>query len=219
MKRSDKRSNSRPGLGILSLNLSRPKRSNSPSGLSPLDFNLSRPKRPTRAQVSDKGFSLSRPKRSQQTMALPFGLIFSIILIVVFIVIAFIAVNHFLDIGKCAQIGGFYDSLQEAVDEAWTSQSSDFEFEIELSGIEKICFANLSEAPTNSEEYEQIKNYEVYEANVFLIPAEKTCNMPYKNIKHLDLVKIIEERNPYCVEVDLGLKIKKDFYDKLVRVE
>ena len=101
-----------------------------------------------------KPINLSRPKLAQQTMGIPFGLIFAIFLIVVFIVIAFIAVRHFLDIGSCSETGLFYDSLQKKVNEALSSQLSDFKFDINLpSGIQKVCFGNLSADITNTEDY------------------------------------------------------------------
>lgn len=164
---------------------------------------------------------LTKNKSAQHTIGLPFGIIFAIFLIIVFIVIAFIAVNHFLDIGECSGVGLFYDELQDEVNEAWISQSSDKGFEIDLpSGITRVCFANLS-APVNGneEDYGEIKNYELYEANVFLVPPGKACNMAYTNIKHLDVEKITQDKNPFCVDVSRDLRIKKDVYDKLVLVE
>jgi len=160
-------------------------------------------------------------KSAQQTMGLPFGVIFAIFLIVVFVVIAFIAVWHFLDIGRCAQVGNFYENFQGEINDAWQSQSSEFDLEIVLpSGINKICFANLSADITNSEDYEQIKNFEFYKANTFLVPPEKTCDIPYQLIKHINITEITKNENPYCVSVeeDGVLEIKKDFYDKDVVV-
>ena len=58
--------------------------------------------------------------------------------------------------------------------------------------------------------------YSVYDANLFLIPPADACNMPYKLIKHINASAILSVSNPYCVDVDDGLHIKKDFYDKLV---
>ena len=160
-------------------------------------------------------------KKGQQTMGLPFGMIFAIFLIVVFVVIAFIAVRGFLDIGDSARVGMFYDDFQGAVNEALSGQSSEAGFDIDLpSGIEKVCFANLSNAITNpGTEYEAIRRYEVYDANVFLVPSEYAENMQWKLIEHLDLAKITENFNPYCVDVEKGLRIKKGFYDKLVVIE
>ena len=160
-------------------------------------------------------------KSGQQTMAIPFGLIFSIILIVVFIVIAGIAINHFLDLGEDVEVGTFYRDLQEAVDKAWNSQSSEFDYKIDLpSGITHVCFANLKGKITGeSLFYSQIKNYEFYEANIFLIPPEKASGYEWDLIEHLKLEEITRTSNPYCVSVSKDLRIKKDFYDKEVIIE
>jgi hypothetical protein len=157
-------------------------------------------------------------KRGQQTMGMPFGMIFAIFLIVVFVVIAFIAVGFFLDIGKSSGIGLFYRDLQDAVDDAWSEQSGEFDFEIDLpSGIDEVCFGNLSNVITNrAPKYSEILNYDVYDANTFLIPPSNAQNMQWKLIKHLNISKITEESNPYCVPVENGLRIKKGFYDKSV---
>ena len=160
-------------------------------------------------------------KRGQQTMGMPFGMIFAIFLIVVFVVIAFIAVGSFLDIGKSASVGMFYDELQTAVDNAMRGQSSERIFDIDLpSGIERVCFANLSGKITNpGADYEAIRNYDVYDANVFLVPPEKAQNMQWKKIDRINVTKITEVKNPYCVEVEAGLKIQKGFYDRLVWIK
>jgi hypothetical protein len=161
-----------------------------------------------------------RGKRGQHTMSLPFGLIFSIILIVVFVVIAFIAVKYFLGIGSCSEIGLFYDDFQSEINNAMSAQEYSDVYELTLpSGITRVCFANLSETITNAEDYEFIKNYYLYEANVFLLPPEKACNMPYKFIQKLNIAAITSSMNPYCVEVSRELRIKKGIYDKSILVE
>lgn len=160
-------------------------------------------------------------KRAQESMSIPFGMIFSILLIVVFIVIAFIAVNHFLSIGDCSNVGQFYADLQKQVDNIWTSQSSNASFKIDLpSGVEKICFYNQSKAVSESakDDYNLIEE-KIPGHNIFLIPPGKSCNMPSKEILHLDLEYITRDRNPYCVDVSRDLQIKKDFYDKFVKIE
>lgn len=160
-------------------------------------------------------------KKAQQTMGLPFSLIFAIFLIIVFLIVAFIAIKNFLNIGSTTDVGLFYKEFQEEVTKAWQGQSSETNFEIDLpSGIEKVCFANLSAKITGSPlDYQHIRNYNVYEANTFLIPPEKAQKMEWKQIDHLNITKITEKSNPYCVEVSNGLKIHKGFYDKLVWVE
>lgn len=162
-------------------------------------------------------------KRAQSIMGLPFGLIFSIILIVVFIVFAFIAVKHFLSIGDCTSVGQFYTDFQKKINEAWTSQISSFEYKIDLpSGVKKICFANLSESVKGAnakEDYDEIERFSVYEANTFIVPVGKACDMPYKLINHINLEEITKTRNPYCISVSQKVQIKKDIYDKFVLIE
>lgn len=162
-------------------------------------------------------------KRAQQTMSLPFGMIFSIILIVIFIVVAFIAVKSFLDLGKTSSIGLFYKELQDVVDDAWQSQSSQKNFKVDLpGGVKKICFANLSQKARGSKEVlEEYKEIEFLDpmANTFLIPLEAAQGLEYKNIKHLNIEKITKDKNPYCIGSENDLLIKKDFYDKFVTIE
>ena len=162
-----------------------------------------------------------RSKLGQQAVGMGFGMIFAIFLIVCFVVFAFIAVNHFFDLGNSASVGLFYDELQEAVDNAGRSQESSREFKINLpSGITHVCFANLSSDITRpGEVYDQIKNYDVYDANVFLIPPEKSQNMQWKLIDRLNISKITEKSNPNCFLVEEGFLVKKGFYDRLVYVE
>jgi hypothetical protein len=84
-------------------------------------------------------------RKAQQTMGMPFGMIFAIFLIVVFVVFAFMAVGYFLDLGEATSVGMFYDDLQKAVNDAIRGQESDRDFLVNLPGdIERICFANLS---------------------------------------------------------------------------
>ncbi len=160
-------------------------------------------------------------KKAQQTMGMPFSMIFAIFLIVVFIAIAFIAVGYFLDIGRTSGVGMFYNDLQNKVDDALSGQFSQSHFKIDLpSKITEVCFANLSTTITNrGAEYNAIKNYEVYNANIFLIPPQYSENMQWNLIKHIDIAKITKSQNPYCVSVSNGLTIGKGFYDKLVWIK
>lgn len=159
--------------------------------------------------------------KGQETMGLPFSLIFAIFLIIVFVVIAFIAISQFLNWGNSSNVGLFYKELQEKVDEAWSGQSSESKFTIDLpSGITEVCFANLTQPITGSlSEYQMIKNYDVYDANTFLIPPENAEDMEWKLIKHLNISKMTEKSNPYCVDVSQDLMIKKGFYDKSIIIE
>jgi hypothetical protein len=160
-------------------------------------------------------------KRGQQSSEMPFGIIFAVFLIVIFVVIAFNATKSFLDVGKCSSVGMFYEELQREVDSVWSSQASEKNFTIKLpQGITKICFANLSKSITNKgEDYNSISVYELNDANTFLLPSEKACNMPTKMINHINITTTTSKKNPLCIDVSRPLKLKKGFYDKSVTIE
>lgn len=161
-------------------------------------------------------------KRGQQVMGMPFSMMFAIFLIIIFIVMAFMGIRFFLSFGRTADVGLFYDKFQRVVNDALAAQDvSDKPFKIHLPGkIQKVCFANLSaDITANREEYDQIEIYEFKSVNVFLVPPGNAEGMQYKQIEHLDIARITENENPYCVSPRDGLTINKEFYDKLVWVE
>ena len=160
-------------------------------------------------------------KKGQQSIGMSFGMIFAIFLIVVFIVFAFIAIKFFLDINNTASVGLFYQELQENINDAINQQMSDFEFKIDLpSNIDKICFANLTAKITNQgPDYEEIRNYEFYDANIFVLPPKNSQDMPWNKINGINITRITETKNPYCVPVSKNLRISKGFYDKQVLIQ
>jgi hypothetical protein len=158
-----------------------------------------------------------RNKKGEGVMSMPFAIIFSIILIVVFIVIAFVAIKNFLDIGKCGGVGTFYEDLQDKVNEAFASTGYKDWTDISLpSGITEVCFADLSKPQRGrfKLEYEDFDRFESYEANTFLYPANQACNMEYRQINHLDLNKIIETQNPYCISAEKKIEVIFEMYGK-----
>ena len=170
-----------------------------------------------------------RGKKGQQILGMSFSVIFSILLIVFFILIAFIVINSFLKTKKCAQIGMFADDFQTKVTQTWNSQKDDLTETFRLpSSLDYVCFMNLT-SPINAknQEMDQIGfDLDIYEGrrpapNMFLYSDKKACEMPYHTIKHLDLEKITALENPYCIRIDDGvisIDLKKGFNDRLVSV-
>lgn len=164
-------------------------------------------------------------KRGQ--MHLPFGMIFAIILIAVFLVVAVIAIRYFLNWQKCGQVGLFYEDLQQEVDNVWESQSTKGQvFSAPLpNGIEYVCFADLSREASvddkiHREIYNDLKKNVIYGHNIFLWPKKRACEMASREIKHIDVEEIISEKNPYCVKNNgkVRFKLEKGFYDDLVGI-
>jgi hypothetical protein len=161
-------------------------------------------------------------KKAEGAVGMSFGWIFSLILIVFFVFTAIYGIKAFLNMQSCTQVGNFYDSLQKNIDQAYGSSSSDFEMDVNIPGVNMVCFANLSEEITGPlEAYDELEKYEVYNANTFLLPTQKACDMPYKTVKHLNITKTTLSKNPLCFDISEGDKIRivKGYYDKGVTIK
>ena len=163
-------------------------------------------------------------KRGQEVLGISFGMIFSIFLIIFFILIAFIVIKEFLHARDCAEIAFFIDKFEIDVKKTWNSQIDSHTFSSNLpSGIKYVCFSDVS-IPFKGE-FQEIGNdlglYKGKNANLFFYPTGKSCELPYHNIPNLDIENIISRENPNCIEVKKGrieIKIEKDLNDKFVNV-
>ncbi len=177
----------------------------------------------SRQYLGDFGL-VPKSKRSQETLGIGFGVIFSIILIVFFIVIAGIVIKSFLDTKRCAELGIFVDRFGSEVKKTWNSQSYKGQFKSNLPGsIDYVCFANLSNSISGEfgDEGYDIALYEGRKANTFFYPTNKACEMPFNQINHLDLERITRVNNPNCVPIvksRIVLEIEKGLNDRFVNV-
>ena len=115
-----------------------------------------------------------------------FGMMFSIILIIAFVGVAIYAITTFLSIGKCGQIGLYYNDLQGEVDKAWQSEISRSVFEAAIpSGIESVCFGNLTQSVNSEfrEEYKSLVRYTNSKGNIFMFPQNKACDSQLASIR------------------------------------
>ena len=159
-------------------------------------------------------------ERKRGSIELSFNMIFSIIVIIALIGVAFYAISSFLDISKCAKIGIFYNDFQDRIDKAWRGSLTKDSFTGNLpNSIENVCFGNLSVGVGRQfrEQYEELSVYAGYEANTFLYPGTKACDSTslHRSIKHINAGEF------FCVPVENGevsIKISKESGDALVRV-
>jgi hypothetical protein len=165
--------------------------------------------------------------RKAEIMGLSFNMIFSIILIIVFIVVAWIAIKIFWNPSECAlldrsQEGIFKTDLQNAINDAWNSETTNSEFKITLPGkIQYVCFLNFDSTKTGS--YTEFVNDMTLfgRGNLYLYPSKKACDgFRSLTLQHINIEEITKNENPYCVENknNAKLKIEKGFYDKLVKI-
>ena len=83
-------------------------------------------------------------KRGQMEMS--FGMIFTIILVIVFIAFAFYAIKGFLNLQKNIQTKQFFENFQKETDRMYQSSYGSKKVSFNLpSNVEKICFKNQQE--------------------------------------------------------------------------
>lgn len=139
-------------------------------------------------------------KRGQ--MQISFGMIFSIILIIAFLALAFYGIKTFLELQNKAKIADFKDKFQADVSEAWSSSIYSDASEYSLPGkIDAVCITDSSE-------------------NVFLKPETAYPSLSFITIDHIDTFNL--PKDPYCIEkIDgkISVLIKKDSGDNLVTIK
>jgi len=156
-------------------------------------------------------------KRGQQTTSMPFGMIFSIILIAVFFIAAITGIKFFLGLQETITTNQFYENFQEKVDAAWSNPTST-NFEISLpSKIKQVCFIDLEKDFNNRDIDTRDAEYFNEDINLFIYPAE--VDPSEKSIKYLDIKNITKTKNPYCIDANSNIVIKRDYGQKLVQVE
>ena len=157
-------------------------------------------------------------------MKLSFGMIFSIILMIVFVSFAFFAIKKFLGIQEIMKIGQFKDKLQSDINKIWRgSQGAQKEEYFLPSKIEAICFVDysLSKMGQNKDYYQKLKQAYYGSENLFFYPVGSGEGADSFKIEHIDLEKTTEIENPFCIENingKINVLIEKDFGENLVRI-
>lgn len=162
-------------------------------------------------------------KRGQ--MELSFGMIFSIILIIVFLSFAIYAIIKFLDFQdkiKITKFAGPKGDLQSDVTDVWNNYGNARSEEYYIpSKIKYVCFADFSYGArgANSGKLDELKRYSRSGQNLFFYPPEKTNGFESAKIEYLNMTQMTESENPYCIENKEGmikLFIKKKFGENFV---
>ncbi|MEK6926836.1 MAG: hypothetical protein AABX11_00235 [Nanoarchaeota archaeon] len=127
-------------------------------------------------------------KKSGQ-LELSFSMIFSIIIIIATISVAFYFISKFMTTGKCTSLGIMKEDIQAEIDKVWASP-----FGVETyigspgSGIEKLCIGDLDKAGIKySTIREDLDTYSSPGDNFYMYPPEKACqgSMAAGRLNHL----------------------------------
>ena len=166
-----------------------------------------------------------RKRGSKAQMKMSFGMIFSIILIIIFLAFAFYVIKTLIEGQEKDLVRLFANDLKKDVESAWKGTQSSQEITYTLSKkIEYTCFVDYSseERGVNEEFYRELRQgYYEYE-NLIFYPVGSVPGLDSVEIKYLNIEKITERDNPFCIEnIDGKVKmtIKKNFGEEFVLIE
>lgn len=165
--------------------------------------------------------------KKEAQMNLSFGMIFSVILIIFFLAFAFYGIKKLIDIQKETNILKFKTEIESDIDKMWKSTKGTYTPKNPYklpSEIEYVCFADFESEKIGSNEnlYNKLERYYHGKENMFFYPVTSFGkSMVSTEIEHINIEKITEEENPFCIENKKGIKITliKDFGENLVKIE
>lgn len=138
--------------------------------------------------------------KKKGAVELSFGMIFSIILIIIFIAFAFFAIKNFLNLQNKMRITQFEQNFQSDIDKMWKSEyGSQTVSYILPSSVQKVCLEN--------------NGYE----NMIFMPSD----FDGININNIDIAKITAEKNPFCIDSKSGkisFTLSKEYGEQLVTI-
>ncbi len=160
------------------------------------------------------------------SIEISFGMIFSVIIIIALIGVAVYGITIFLQVGKSAEIGLFYEDFQNSVDEIWSSATTNKAVEFSVpSSIKFVCFgsiANNIDAGRYSSQFQELRQFssgfQQQNTNTFLYPPEKAGDLAFKKIDKIDTSSLgsfdcFEARNR-----KVNIRLSKGEFESLVKV-
>lgn len=140
--------------------------------------------------------------RKKAQLKMSFGMIFSIILIIVFIAFAMFIIMKVLSTRDTGEIALFLDNFQNDIDNVWQAAQASQEKTYSLPDkVEGVCFTN--------------------DSRLYFEPIESGENLNYNEILHID-IEAMNADGEFCLEVingKLNVVLEKSFGDKLVLVK
>ena len=123
-------------------------------------------------------------------MKLSFGMIFSIILIAIFLAVAVFAIQKFLQLQETVQVSKLTDELQSDIDKIW--RSSQGSVEREYNGPKNVVYLCFRDGNSGGRgEFANLYNelLEVYfdNENLFFYPVGSGQGLDSLEIKHIDI--------------------------------
>lgn len=135
-------------------------------------------------------------------LQISFGMIFSIILIIVFLAFTGYVITKFFGLQKGIIAGTFLNDLQSDVDKMWGgSQGSEvFEYNVP-SKTEFVCFTDFSRLGKGDKQelYSTLKQSFFGSENLVFYPIGSAEGIDSKKIEHINITRITQIENPFCL--------------------
>ncbi len=147
-----------------------------------------------------------------------FGMIFSIIIIIVTIAVAVYVIQKFVAHEGSISCKLFERELQNAIDKAWAEDLTSKIFNGKVpESLEKVCFGNSSQQFSGEDEkaFEEFKLYST-DSNMLFYPINKGCKDSFTyTLEHAETEKF------FCAHVkngEINVKLTKNRFDRLVKL-
>lgn len=147
---------------------------------------------------------MKRGEQKRAQMKISFGMIFSIILIIAFLVFGFYGVKFFINLQEKAKFAKFQDDFQDDIDQLWRSTQGSQNLEYTLpKGVEKVCIVKSDFS------------------NIVFEPREEFRDVETIKLEHVDFESSIGSSKSLCFDNNdkVKISIKKEFGSDLVEIE
>lgn len=159
-------------------------------------------------------------------MKLSFGMIFSVILIIVFLAFGFYVIKLLLDGQSQSKVFIFREDLQDDIDKIWRGAGSltNPDGYILPDEIKLVCFvdSDSSARGKNSNLFIELKKAYYEDENLVFYPVGSAQGLDAVKINHLNIGEITSKENPFCISNGDGriqLTIKRDYGEEGVLIE
>ncbi len=137
-------------------------------------------------------------------MQLSFGMIFSILIIIVTVGVAFYVISEFMETGRCTELRAFHENLQREIDTTWRSASAQLTYNRALpSSVTSVCFGSIAtlDKERHGVEAAAFQSYRDTDNNFFIHPVQCGRGVSVRQLSHVGVAKA------FCVPVRDG-KVK-----------
>ncbi len=156
-------------------------------------------------------------------MDLSFGMIWAIIIVIVFIAFAIYVIIHFLSVSDKVKIEQFAEAFQSSIDDirGGLQGSNTVSYSIPAS-IDKLCFLDeKSPAIGKNKDLYDTLSWIAVEENLVFYPEDSGEGKGGLVLENIDLDKITEKENPYCITNSKGkatFTISMEYGENLVTI-